>query len=93
MVNNIEQHYAVERLGHIKDTFIHPLVTKDVEIMAIDHGEKQLLEAFEVKGTSDTWKTEVFERIKQQPKAVFLYFLVLGVSLLKIYAYNLSLLI
>ncbi|MFB7119741.1 DUF927 domain-containing protein [Bacillus tropicus] len=71
LVNNIEQHYAVERLGHIKDTFIHPLVTKDVEIMAIDHGEKQLLEAFEVKGTSDTWKTEVFERIKQHPKAVF----------------------
>ncbi|EOQ02280.1 hypothetical protein KOY_02269 [Bacillus cereus VDM021] len=71
LINNIEQHYAVERLGHIKDTFIHPLVTKDVEIMAIDHGEKQLLEAFEVKGTSDTWKKEVFERIKQQPKAVF----------------------
>ncbi|PDZ96293.1 hypothetical protein CON36_22650 [Bacillus cereus] len=71
LVNNIEQHYAVERLGHIKDTFIHPLVTRDVEIMAIDHGEKQLLEAFEVKGTSDTWKTEVFERIKQHPKAVF----------------------
>ncbi|SMD81946.1 hypothetical protein BACERE00175_01687 [Bacillus cereus] len=71
LVNNIEQHYAVERLGHIKDTFIHPLVTKDVEIMAIDHGEKQLLEAFEVKGTSDNWKKEVFERIKQHPKAVF----------------------
>ncbi|MCR6782683.1 DUF927 domain-containing protein [Bacillus thuringiensis] len=71
LINSIEQHYAVERLGHIKDTFIHPLVTKDVEIMAIDHGEKQLLEAFEVKGTSDTWKKEVFERIKQQPKAVF----------------------
>ncbi len=71
LVNNIEQHYAVERLGHIKDTFIHPLVTKDVEIMAIDHGEKQLLEAFEVKGTADTWKTEVFERVKQHPKAVF----------------------
>ncbi|PHA36345.1 DUF927 domain-containing protein [Bacillus wiedmannii] len=71
LVNNIGQHYAVERLGHIKDTFIHPLVTKDVEIMAIDHGEKQLLEAFEVEGTSDTWKKEVFERIKQQPKAVF----------------------
>ncbi|EOO66379.1 hypothetical protein IKE_03096 [Bacillus cereus VD196] len=71
LVNNIEQHYAVERLGHIKDTFIHPSLTKDIEIMAIDHGEQQLLEAFEVKGTSDTWKTEVFERIKQHPKAVF----------------------
>ena len=49
--------------------------------MAIDHGEKQLLEAFEVKGTADTWKTEVFERVKQHPKAVFLFFLVLRVSL------------
>ncbi|PGC13800.1 hypothetical protein COL99_08815 [Bacillus toyonensis] len=71
LINNIEQNYAVERLGHIKDTFIHPLVTKDIEIMAIDHGEKQLLEGFEVKGTGDTWKKEIFERIKQQPKAVF----------------------
>ena len=60
LINSIEQHYAVERLGHIKDTFIHPLVTKDVEIMAIDHGEKQLLEAFEVN------KEQVFERINRR---------------------------
>ncbi|PKG22729.1 DUF927 domain-containing protein [Niallia nealsonii] len=71
LINTIDQHYAVERLGHIKDTFIHPAITKDVEIMAIDHGEKQLLEGFKVAGTGDTWKKEVFERVKQQPKAVF----------------------
>lgn len=71
LINHIDQYYAVERLGHIKNSFIHPSLTKDVEIMAIDYGEKQLLEAFEVKGTGDTWKKEVFERIKQSPKAVF----------------------
>lgn len=71
LINDIDQHYAVERLGHIKDTFIHPSLTKDVEIMAIDHGEKQLLEGLKIAGTGDTWKNEVFERIKTQPKAVF----------------------
>lgn len=71
LANEIDRHEAVERLGHIKDRFIHPSLTKDVEIMAIDHGEKQLLEAFEVKGTSESWKQEVFARIKQNPKAVF----------------------
>lgn len=70
--NEIDQHYAVERLGNIKDKFIHPILTNDVEIMALDQGEKQLLEGFEVKGTSETWKREVFERIKDQPKAVFM---------------------
>ncbi|NEU29954.1 DUF927 domain-containing protein [bacterium LRH843] len=69
--NDIEKHYAVERLGSIKDKFIHPAMSKDVEIMAIDQGEKQILEGFEVKGTVETWKNEVFERIKDSPKAVF----------------------
>ncbi|MGG5739715.1 DUF927 domain-containing protein [Bacillus cereus group sp. IBL03679] len=71
VMNDIGQYRAVERLGHVKDSFIHPSVTKDVEIMAIDYGEKQLLEAFEVKGTGESWKQEVFARIKQNPKAVF----------------------
>lgn len=70
--NDIEKHYAVERLGNIKDKFIHPILTKDIEIMAIDQGEKQLKDGFEVKGTSDTWKSEIFDRIKDQPKAVFM---------------------
>lgn len=70
-MNEIDQHEAVERLGFIKDRFIHPSLTKDFEIMTIDHGEKQLLEAFEVKGTGESWKQEVFACIKQNPKAVF----------------------
>src|SRR5699024_4402365 len=39
--NDINRHYAVERLGNVKDKFIHPLLTNDVEIIAIDQGEKQ----------------------------------------------------
>ncbi|PGS70586.1 hypothetical protein COC69_25880, partial [Bacillus cereus] len=72
LMNDINKHQAVERLGHVKDGFIHPSLTKDVEIMAIDYGEKQILESFEVKGTGESWKQEVFARIKQNPKAVFL---------------------
>src|SRR5699024_1253802 len=60
----LEKHYAVERLGQVKDEFIHPVVSKDVEIISLDHGEKQLLESFEVNGTVEGWTTEVFDRIK-----------------------------
>lgn len=70
--NDISRHYAVERLGNVKDKFIHPLLTNDVEIIAIDQGEKQIYEGFEVKGTSETWKNEVFNLIKDSPKAVFM---------------------
>lgn len=72
LLNNIEQHNAVERLGQVKDKFIHPLLTKDIEIIAIDEGEAQIKEAFEIKGTFQSWKKEVFERIKDSPKAVFM---------------------
>lgn len=71
LINNIDQSYAVERLGAIKDKFIHPLMSNGVEIIALDHGEKQIKEGFEVKGTTESWKNEVFERIKDCPKAVF----------------------
>lgn len=70
--NNISRHYAVERLGNVRDEFIHPVLTKDVEIIAVDQGEKQIYEGFEVKGTSETWKNEVFSLIIDSPKAVFM---------------------
>lgn len=69
--NEINEYYAVERLGSIKDKFIHPILSKNIEIMALDQGERQLLEGFKRKGTSSTWSKEVFERIKKYPKAVF----------------------
>src|SRR5699024_4340060 len=40
--NQLEKHYAVERLGQVKGEFIHPVLNKDVEIISLDHGEKQL---------------------------------------------------
>ncbi|GEM01933.1 protein of unknown function [Halolactibacillus halophilus] len=70
--NSVEKFHAVERIGKIKGKVIHPLMNDNVEIISIDHGEKQLLEAFQVKGTSEEWKREVFERIKDSPKAVFM---------------------
>lgn len=72
--NRIEQSYMVERLGHIKEAFIHPLQSQGIEILPNDSGERQLLEAFQIKGTVESWKTEVFERIKNHPKVLFLVF-------------------
>ena len=72
MVNELEQAYMVERLGHIKNApFIHPLESNGIEIIPNDAGEKQLLEAFQVKGTVDSWKSEVFDLIKEHPKVLF----------------------
>lgn len=70
--NNIDQAYMVERLGLIKNAFIHPLQSQGVEIVPTDSGEKQLLEAFQVKGTVETWTNHVFNRIKAYPKVLFL---------------------
>src|SRR5699024_9837252 len=70
--NEIDKYYATERIGKIKGKLIHPLITNNVEIITVDHGEKQLLESFEVKGTVESWKNEVFNCIKDSPKAVFM---------------------
>ncbi|WP_099363771.1 DUF927 domain-containing protein [Fredinandcohnia onubensis] len=70
--NDINQALMVERLGHIQDAFIHPLQSLGVEIIPTDFGEKQLLNAFQVKGNVETWTNNVFDRIKNYPKALFL---------------------
>ena len=83
-VNELEQAYMVERLGHIKNgPFIHPLESNGVEIIPNDSGEKQLLEAFQVKGTVDTWKKEVFSLIKEHPKVLFYVLASFGSVILK----------
>jgi|GEM_PF-4626431 len=71
-LNHVNQAYMADRLGHIKDAFIHPLQSQGVVIVPNDLGEKQLLEAFQVKGTVETWKNHVFNRIKTYPKVLFL---------------------
>jgi putative DNA primase/helicase len=70
--NKLDQSYMVERLGHIKNSFIHPLQSQGVEILPNDSGEKQLLEAFQIKGTAETWKTQIFDQVKQNKKVLFL---------------------
>jgi putative DNA primase/helicase len=71
-LNRLDQAYMVERLGHIKDAFIHPLNSQGIEIIPNDSGEKQLLEAFQINGTTETWKTEIFDRVKSHKKVLFL---------------------
>ncbi|WML43115.1 DUF927 domain-containing protein [Neobacillus sp. PS3-40] len=68
--NKLEQVYMVERLGQIKDVFIHPLKTNGIIVVPNDFGDKQLLEGFEVKGTVDSWIQNVFNEIKQHPKTL-----------------------
>ncbi|UJF27450.1 DUF927 domain-containing protein [Planococcus sp. 107-1] len=70
--NEIDRQYLVERLGHVKNGFFHPLMADGVKILPSDIGEKQMLEAFEVSGTADGWINEVFEKIKDHPKAILM---------------------
>lgn len=70
--NEIERQHLVERIGHIKSGFVHPLMANGVKILPSDVGEKQMLEAFEVAGTADSWLSEVFERVKEHPKALLM---------------------
>lgn len=69
-INHIPTAYAVDRLGLVKGHFIHPLLTDDVEIMPPDLGEKQALEAFAVKGTSSQWMENIFNKVREHPKAL-----------------------
>ncbi|WHZ03393.1 DUF927 domain-containing protein [Neobacillus sp. YX16] len=70
--NEIPRGKMVERLGQIKDHFVHPLLGSDFEILPSDHGEKQLHDGFQVSGTIDEWKNKVFAKIKNHPRALFL---------------------
>lgn len=70
--NELEEEHLVERLGHVKGGFVHPLDSEGVKILPPDSGEQQYLEAFKVSGTSEKWIEEVFERIKDHPKVVLM---------------------
>lgn len=61
----------VSRLGHVKNIFVHPSLIQDIQIIPTEAGEKQLIESFQLSGTVESWKNEVFERIKDSPKALF----------------------
>jgi putative DNA primase/helicase len=70
--SDIPRGQMVERLGHIKDNFVHPLLIEDIEILPSDEGEKQLLEAFMTSGNVEQWKEQVFAKVKNYPRALFL---------------------
>jgi putative DNA primase/helicase len=73
----------VERLGWIKGRFIHPLDSGDVLIVPPSNGDRQIIEAFQKKGTLETWKRDVFDRVKGHPKVLFLIFSSLASVILK----------
>lgn len=70
--NEIDRQHLVERLGHVKNSFVHPLMANGVKILPSDIGERQMLEAFEVSGTADSWISEVFEKLKDHPNAILM---------------------
>lgn len=70
--NDIPRGHLVERLGHVKNYFIHPLLSESVKILPPDVGDKQIVEAFNLAGTADEWISEVFEKVKDHPKAVLM---------------------
>jgi putative DNA primase/helicase len=79
----IERSLKAERLGWINDRFIHPLDSGDVLIVPPSNGDRQIVEAFQKKGTLETWKKDIFDRIKGHPKVLFLIFSSLASVILK----------
>jgi putative DNA primase/helicase len=72
MIRRSDHELLVERIGHIKNTFIHPLTAKGVTILPPDIGEKQLLEAFQTSGTASEWIEYVLKPIQKHPRALLM---------------------
>ncbi|WP_107840922.1 DUF927 domain-containing protein [Metasolibacillus meyeri] len=72
MIRRSDHEFLVERIGHIKNTFIHPLTANGVTILPPDIGEKQLLEAFQTSGTIEEWIEHVLKPIQKHPKALLM---------------------
>lgn len=70
--NNIEQSNMIHRLGWLGNKIIHPMLSEDIEVIPSEVGYKQLIESFETSGTLDSWKANVFDLIKGNPKALFM---------------------
>ena len=72
MHNDIPRGHLVERLGHVKGTFIHPLLSEGIKILPPDIGDKQIVDAFESVGTGYSWIENVFDKVRDHPKAVIM---------------------
>ena len=66
--------YKVERLGRIKDRFIHPLDSGDVLLETVSPGEKKLADAFQIQGSIESWRRDIFDQVKDHPKVLFMIF-------------------
>ncbi|MDM5304288.1 DUF927 domain-containing protein [Peribacillus frigoritolerans] len=69
--NEIPKVEMTDRIGFIENRFIHPTIAKNIKVIPKDGGEHQLLQSFNTKGTVEGWINNVFNLIKDQPKAVF----------------------
>ncbi|WP_438316528.1 DUF927 domain-containing protein [Sporosarcina sp. FA9] len=72
LFNDLPVGKLVERLGHVKGGFVHPLMSDGIKILPPDVGDQQTVDAFKSVGTADEWIKEVFERIRVYPKAVLM---------------------
>lgn len=72
MHNDIPRGHLVERLGHVKGAFIHPLLSEGIKILPPDIGDKQIVDSFESVGTGDSWIGNVFDKVRDHPKAVIM---------------------
>ncbi|WP_161497146.1 DUF927 domain-containing protein [Pradoshia eiseniae] len=68
--NDIPKIEMTDRIGLIKGRFVHPLVEKNLKVLPNDIGEEQLLDSFQTKGTLEGWIHNVFNLVKNHPKAV-----------------------
>lgn len=82
LINRLDRQFMTDRLGWVAGRFIHPLDAEDMAIVP-GPGEKRLFDAFKTKGTLESWQKEVFEKIKNHPKVLFMVFASLASVILK----------
>lgn len=83
MYNHSKHEVLYDRIGHISGKLLHPLIENGATIRPIESGEKQLLDAFKVNGSTDKWIEDVFNLIKVHPKALIMVLASFSSPLLK----------
>ncbi|MFP7295820.1 DUF927 domain-containing protein [Neobacillus niacini] len=60
------------RIGHVKGVFIHPNLTSDISIVPDNEGTRQILDSFREKGTVESWRDEILEKVRPFPVILFM---------------------
>ena len=81
--NRLARVFKVERLGWIKGRFIHPHYSGEILVEPSSSGERQIVQSFQAKGTLESWRREIFDRVKKHPKVLFLIFASLASVILR----------